>query len=251
MHTLATLASMQPFKGAYVQSDFPGKMIIWALIFLSVICWITLIYKIWQARKVKQASERVFALIEKHKEHLLQLDEKFFSPFMQQNLPHPFPSIYFALKDKTTEILHKKIFFLEKTGLSPEVYLTPSDMDVLEQCAASSLSHEYKILEKNLFILSTVYTLAPFLGLLGTVWGILVTFSSLQGGAAVSSNAAILGGISTALSTTVMGLVIAIPALIAYNYLKSSLQHFSADMEHFFYHLLSIVELQYRKVDLT
>ena len=248
---LTILASMQPFKGAYAQSDMPGKLIIWALVLLSILCWIILIYKVWQAHKVKNSSQRVFSLIKKNKDQLLNLDPASFSPFMPDHLPHPFPEIYFVLKDKTIEILNKKMFFIEKTGTHHEIYLTPSDIDILEQCVASTLSDQYKILEKNLFILSTIYTLAPFLGLLGTIWGILITFSSLNSGASAASNAAILGGISTALSTTVMGLVIAIPALISYNYLKNHLKHFSSDMENFLYQLLSIVELQYRKVDLT
>ena len=242
---------MQPFTSAYAQSDLPGKLIIWSLASLSILCWIILIYKIWQANKVKKASQRVLSLIDKNKDQLLHLDASSFSPFMQNYLPHPFPEIYFVLKDKTIEILNKKIFFLEKTNRENEVYLTSSDIEILEQYVSATLSDQYKLLEKNLFVLSTIYTLAPFLGLLGTVWGILVTFSSLNSGASAASNAAILGGISTALSTTVMGLVIAIPALISYNYLKSNLKHFSSDMENFLYRLLSILELQYRKADLT
>ncbi len=248
---LKILASMQPFIGAYAQSDLPRKLIIWSLAALSVLCWIILIYKIWEARKVKIASAKVLSLIERNKDHLLSFDASFFSPFMPGHIPHPFPEIYFVLKDKAVEILNKKMFFLEKTAQTGEVYLTSNDIEVLEQCVSSTLSDQYKILEKNLFILSTIYTLAPFLGLLGTVWGILITFSSLNGGASAASNAAILGGISTALSTTVMGLIIAIPALISYNYLKNNLKHYSSDMENFLYKLLSVLELQYRKVDLN
>ena len=105
-------------------------------------------------------------------------------------------------------------------------------------------------MEKNLFILSTIATLAPFLGLLGTVWGILVTFSQLHTGGSITSNSAMLGGLATALATTVLGLVIAIPALVAHNYLKNALKNYSSDMETFLYQLLSSIELQYRKVDI-
>jgi biopolymer transport protein TolQ len=248
---LNLIASMQPFTSAYAQSDLPGKLIIWSLASLSILCWIILIYKIWQSNKVKKASQRVLSLIDKNKDQLLHLDAACFSPFMQEHLPHPFPQIYFVLKDKTIEILNKKIFFLEKTKQENEVYLTANDIEILEQYVSTTLSDQHKLLEKNLFVLSTIYTLAPFLGLLGTVWGILVTFSSLNSGASAASNAAILGGISTALSTTVMGLVIAIPALVSYNYLKNNLKHFSSDMENFLYKLLSILEMQYRKADLT
>jgi biopolymer transport protein TolQ len=248
---LYIFASMQPFIGAYQQSDLLGKLIIWFLIALSMICWILLIYKIWEARKVTYFSNRVSILVKKNKEQILHLEAAQFAPFMPAHLPHPFPRIYFGVKDKAIEILNKKIFFLGKTDGASEVYLTLNDLEMLEQSISSTVSEQYKILEKNLFLLSTIYTLAPLLGLLGTVWGILVTFASLNGGAASASNAAVLAGISTALSTTVMGLIIAIPALIAYNYLRNYLKHFSADMEGFLYQLLSILELQYRKADLS
>lgn len=250
MPVLRTLASMQSFTSAYVQSDLSGKVIIWALIGLSILCWITLLYKIWQAQQVKKTSALFQLLVEKNKEQLLSLEPNSLAHLMPSNIPHPFAQIYFVLKTKTLELLNKKAFFLKKSGRSDELYLTATDIEILEQHVSSTLSNQYKILEKNLFLLSTIATLAPFLGLLGTVWGILVTFSSLQGGSA-ASNSAILGGLSTALSTTVLGLVIAIPALVSYNYLKNNLKHFSSDMENFLYELVSILELQYRKVDLT
>jgi biopolymer transport protein TolQ len=112
-----------------------------------------------------------------------------------------------------------------------------------------TLSSETKKLEKHLFVLPTIITLAPFLGLLGTVWGILVTFSEMQGGASVAHNSVVLGGLSMALATTVMGLLIAIPAVIAHNYIKSDLKNYSSDMQDFLGSLLSTLELQYRKVD--
>ena len=58
---------------------------------------------------------------------------------------------------------------------------------------------------------------------------------------------AVLGGISTALVTTVLGLIIAIPALVSYNYLKSTIGNYASDMEDFLYSLLSAIELQYRE----
>jgi biopolymer transport protein TolQ len=90
--------------------------------------------------------------------------------------------------------------------------------------------------------------LAPFLGLLGTVWGILTTFSEMttQSG---GGHQAILSGLSLALATTVLGLVDAIPALIGYNYLKNTIQEFETEMGEFAHLALASIELQYRKVD--
>ncbi len=106
-------------------------------------------------------------------------------------------------------------------------------------------------IEKNLFILSTIVSLAPFLGLLGTVWGILLTFAELQAGGSINASSTIMGGLAMALGTTVVGLIVAIPALIGYNYLKSSSAGLYAEMENFSLQLVSSIELQYRQVELT
>ncbi len=246
------LASLNAFSGAYSQSDFFGKIIMGALFFLSILCWIVLCYKIWQAKKAKACSMDFLKLIKRYKDRILHLEKSDIPYKISKQVPQPFEEIYFILKEKTLETLNKKLYFLEQQGLGKEsVYLTASDIDLLEQHVSTTISTQYKILEKHLFILPTIVTLAPFLGLLGTVWGILVTFAELHTGGAGGSNTVILGGLSTALATTVLGLIIAIPALISYNYLKTNLKFFSSDMEDFLYTLLSTLDLQYRKVDLT
>jgi biopolymer transport protein TolQ len=102
-------------------------------------------------------------------------------------------------------------------------------------------------LEKNIFVLSTIVTLAPFLGLLGTVWGILLTFSDLQAKGSTAGSANMLTGLSLALTTTVLGLLIAIPALIGYTYLKNKLREYKRETEDFSHRLLTVIELHYRK----
>ena len=96
--------------------------------------------------------------------------------------------------------------------------LSSADLELIATQTAAAASAQGKTLDKNLFILSTVVTLGPFLGLLGTVWGILLTFSQLSHGFS-TSNTTMLTGLSMALATTVIGLVIAIPALVGYNFL--------------------------------
>jgi biopolymer transport protein TolQ len=248
-----TIASLQAFFIAYSESDFFGKLVILSLVLLSVVCWIVLSFKIWQAKKVKELSLAFQKALEKHKEHILSLDVNHLPKAQSDRIPHPFASIFDVLKCKTLETLNKKIFFIEKMqgDKNQAVYLSNADLELLESHVYTTISFQNKILEKDLFILSTIVTLAPFLGLLGTVWGILVTFSELQGGVSSGSNSAIIGGLSTALSTTVLGLVIAIPALISYNYLRNSLKTFTSDMEDFLHSLISTLELQYRKVDIS
>ncbi len=252
MNNTIVLANVGAFVTAYGQSDFLGKIIILALISLSILCWIILIQKVWTTRQVDQISKAFRRAYQLNKERLLHLELEELPKPRNKFVPHPYAEIFRELKQKTVEILNKNHYFTEKhPGKGDaQVYLSPADLEIVETHVLTTISAQTKILEKNLFILSTIITLAPFLGLLGTVWGILITFSELNSGGMASSNAAVLGGLSTALSTTVLGLIIAIPALISYNYLKNATKNASSDMEDFFYQLLSSVELQYRKADI-
>lgn len=240
---------MNAFVIAYTQSDFFGKLIILALIALSMICWIVLLHKTWIIRQVNQLSADFQKAVAESKNPLLSLDMSQLPKPRSSAVPHPFALIYNSVKQKTVEVLNKNHYFISQTNSKAPVYLSPADLELLELHVTATISAQNKTLEKNLFVLSTIVTLAPFMGLLGTVWGILMSFSGLQDGGAISSNTSILGGLSTALATTVLGLIIAIPALIAYNYLKNSVRNYASDMDDFLTLLLSNIELQYRKVE--
>ena len=127
--------------------------------------------------------------------------------------------------------------------------MSSKDIELIDSHLDVEILKQTKLLEKNLFILPTVVTLGPFLGLLGTVWGILITFNTLQTQSLLNNNTSILSGLSMALSTTVVGLMVAIPALIAYNYLKNWIKNFRSDMLHFSHGLITTLEIQYRNVD--
>lgn len=232
------LGSNHALFSAYFQADFFGKCIFFGLFSLSILCWVVLVYKTFQVKRAKKSSISFQQVCEKNKEHVLNLavDSK--------KHIHPFAQVFVSLKQKTSEILNKNHFFSEE---KQSVYLTRGDLELVEAHVLTTISHEAKRLEKNLFILSTIVTLAPFLGLLGTVWGILITFSEFQTGSNISSNATMLGGLATALATTVLGLLIAIPAIISRDWLRNNFKYFTSDMEDFLYKLLSTVELQYRR----
>lgn len=228
---------MGTFFQAYVQADFFGKLIFFALFLLSCGAWVFLIQKFLMLKKIRLSTRRFKKLASFHKEELLNLNSKSTTPF----------SILFnALKERTLALLDKNHYFAEQN----QNFLSKADIDFLDSHLHTMVAKEKGRIEKNLFILSTTVALAPFLGLLGTVWGILVSFEELQVGHSVTSNTAILGGLSTALTTTVLGLLIAVPALISNNYFKSLSKNFTLEMIDFSDFLLSTIELQYRKVDI-
>jgi biopolymer transport protein TolQ len=156
--------------------------------------------------------------------------------------PHPLFEMYRGVKQQTLQIINRNHLHANEQPAQ----LSGDDLDLIESQVSLTLSSATKKIDQHLFILSTIVTLAPFLGLLGTVWGILLTFSELQGGFQ-SNHSAMLSGLSMALATTVLGLLVAIPAIIGYNYLKNSGRELRRDMENFAHCLLSSIELHYRK----
>lgn len=239
------IAAGNPFMTAYIQSDWFGKGIFWGLFLLSAVSWTILLHKGWLFYQIRRLSAELSS----------QFSEKdplnlSFSPPSKGRLletPHPFFEIYKALKQKTLQIIGRNHFF--SLNKETPVFLSEADLALLESQTFSVLSKQSKILDKNLFILSTIAALGPFLGLLGTVWGILLTFSELHSRGAAAGNGAMLTGLSLALATTVIGLVVAIPALVGYNYLRNAGKEYRRDMEEFSHLLLTSLELQYRKPD--
>lgn len=227
-----------PILDAYSSSDFFGKIIFLTLLLLSITTWIIVIQKYFLQRNAKHLGQTFQSAFQKKRLNPLALEAKGL---------HPYATLYHTLKQHTLELLGKN----KAVSDAKHVTLSASDIDLIEAHLMSAISTQTKKMERNLFILSTIVSLAPFLGLLGTVWGILLTFNELQAGASVSSNATIMGGLAMALGTTVTGLLVAIPALIGYNYLRSAVAQFSSEMEDFSHLLLASVELQYRQVEIS
>lgn len=96
-------------------------------------------------------------------------------------------------------------------------------------------------LEKTIYFLATTGTTAPFVGLFGTVWGIMNSFQGI-GATGVANLAVVAPGISEALVATAMGLAAAIPAVIAYNYFQSRLRLFISEMENFSSDFINILK---------
>ncbi len=99
--------------------------------------------------------------------------------------------------------------------------------------------HEIVLLESGLFVLEVIVGIAPLLGLLGAVAGLVTVFATLGASANVSDPRGIAKGISEALSTTIVGLSIAIPCLIAHTYFTKKIETMAAEMESLVAELLS------------
>jgi biopolymer transport protein TolQ len=118
-------------------------------------------------------------------------------------------------------------------------------LDGIRRALDAALSRELEGLSRHLAFLATVGSTSPFIGLFGTVWGIMSAFQSI----AISQNtslAAVAPGIAEALVATAFGLVAAIPAVVAYNKFTSDLKRIAAGMEQFSSEFLNIISRHIR-----
>lgn len=238
-----------PFFDAYINSDFLGKLIFIGLILLSIVSWVILIHKVWVTYRARKHSAHFYAIFQSQRNNPLNLE---YENAAKLNKPNPFYDLYSVLKKHTLDLLNKNRKFGQNQHLTSNEnhsYLSQADIDFVDTHLMSTVAAQTQHLERNLFILAMVVGLGPFLGLLGTVWGILTSFSEMQNQTGGSTNEMVIGGLSLALATTVLGLLDAIPALVGYSYIKNSINSFETDMEGFSTEILSAVEMQYRKVD--
>lgn len=128
---------------------------------------------------------------------------------------------------------------------APAAELTPSEMELVNGTCAYAIETERMRLEKFTAGIATIVSLSPMLGLLGTVWGVLDAFAQM--GSAGSANLAMIApSISSALVTTVVGLLVAIPGVIAYSYENALISRLLAQAEAFGEELSGRIACEYK-----
>lgn len=229
-----------PFVQAFAQADWFGQVLFIGLYSLSIISWAIALGRIWSLRKDQKRGLKFCR----------RFDQNFDTP-LSLELPDPsaaldpFASIYYPVRKQILLLLNRNRAAEPSETPSPG-HLTDRDFDSIGAKIAASVQNQSHLLRHHLNILSMCVTLAPFLGLLGTVWGILLSFGSLQNQAGLSTER-VLQGLSLALTTTVVGLVIAIFALIGHTMVKQLIAHVELQIEQFAERLFASFELSYRK----
>lgn len=138
----------------------------------------------------------------------------------------------FLQERKTSETVE---YLRQIPGVLPRVLETglirfDKEKDEIETAIANSIQEQMPTLERFVSVLGTIAVIAPFLGLLGTITGMIKAFTKIATTGA-SGPAVIATGIYEALYTTAAGLIIAIPAVIFYNYFRSQIRSMVTDME--------------------
>ena len=203
----------------FLRADFVVKAVIIILIAASVYSWALIFEK-----------QKLFNKIEKTTSNF---EDKFWKSKSAESF---YNNLTNKEKDPLANIFQSAMVELIKTKSKSSTVQIARVSRVIE----ISGDRELKSIEKNFTFLATVGSTAPFIGLFGTVWGIMNSFQSI----AISRNtslAIVAPGIAEALFATALGLLAAIPAVVAYNKFNSDSKKYSARIENFSKRFLSII----------
>ena len=213
------LASNADFSllNLFIRADIIVKSVIILLIACSVYSWAVIIEKIRMFKKINKSTE--------------EFETKFWNSKSAETFYNNLPSemedpMAMVFKDSMQTVLKSR----SKSNLS----------DRLTNIMTTNIEKQMSAIEKNFTFLATVGATAPFIGLFGTVWGIMNSFQSI----AISRNtslAIVAPGIAEALFATALGLLAAIPAVVAYNKFNSDAKKYLNKLEDFSKRFLAII----------
>jgi len=204
--------------------DIVGRLIILVLAVLSVIAWGIIIEKIILFSRIRRASDGFLALFQTfHDWRKIDRESHNFKPSPYLNL---FKKLYAEAQSDTLPQTMDATNNPEPDGDKAH----DPKFSIYRLLADSIINTELIQYEKRLVVLSSAVSASPFLGLFGTVWGVMQAFMSigLKGSAALT---AIGPGIAEALITTVAGLAVAIPVLFAYNIIVDKIRKLENQMQ--------------------
>ena len=201
----------------FLRADIVVKSVIIILIAASIYSWAIIIEKFKMFRKINETT--------------VEFEEKFWKSKSAESFYNNLPA---NKDDPMSNVFRKTMQVVLKSRSRSNLN------EKLTGLLESNIESEINFLEKNFSFLATIGSTAPFSGLFGTVWGIMNSFQSI----AVSRNtslAIVAPGIAEALFATALGLLAAIPAVIAYNKFNNDSKKYSQRLENFAKRFLSIV----------
>ena len=201
----------------FLRADFVVKSVIIILIAASIYSWAIIIEK--------------FRMFKKINESTVEFEEKFWKSKSAESFYNNLP---ISRDDPMSNVFRKTMQVVLKSRSRNNLN------EKLTGLLESNIESEVNFLEKNFSFLATVGSTAPFIGLFGTVWGIMNSLQSI----AVSRNtslAIVAPGIAEALFATALGLLAAIPAVMAYNKFNSDSKKYSQRLENFAKRFISII----------
>jgi len=199
-----------------------AKIVVFILFLFSIISWTIIFFKWKQCKKIEKEGEKFFNAAKNADSY-----KKLISTY-RENPDNAFYRLMLASYKEITSIQK------DNPGIRPDI------VQHVENILKITLSEETERLERRLSFLATTANTAPFIGLFGTVWGIMDSFREI-GLKGTTSLSVVAPGISEALIATAIGLATAIPAVLAYNYFVGRLKRINSRMENAVIYIINLL----------
>jgi biopolymer transport protein TolQ len=227
---------------AFKQATPEGKLTIGALVIVSIFSWSVIITKGRQLYRARKMARRFFTAYRATRDplELYRRNEEFDGAPAFEVYHTGGEEMEYHLKNNPVQVVQVRSVV---SGIP-----TQAQTDVLARSITTKISHgsfdsvrvaleraassEALSLERGMIVLSTAVAGGPFIGLLGTVWGVMETFSGIARAHAASLTA-MAPGVAGALIATVTGLFVAIPAMFAYNYMVTTIRAITQELDTF------------------
>jgi biopolymer transport protein TolQ len=215
------------------------KVVLAVLVFMSIVSWMIIFSKLFILRRAEKESDRFL--------DSYQVSGNFGNLFSStRHLRGPIAELFRAGYGELLKIRKSRT---SGSSQNPEPKTNPDIVspelevvELVERAMKKGMASEISRLEGSLIFLATTGSTAPFIGLFGTVWGIMTSFIGLASREGVPTLQAVAPGIAEALIATAVGLAAAIPAVVAYNYFVNRVKRIAVDMENFSAEFLNVVE---------
>ncbi len=216
------------------RSGLVAKGVLILLLFFSIVSWAIIADKYFSFRRARRQNGHFYRIFRK----TVSLSE--LANAATRHRHSPFAKMFLIVYNEITHRLPSDI-----GGTAPTIQGMPAiTHERIDRAVSKAGLSEASALERNLSFLATTASATPFIGLFGTVWGIINAFESI--GAARSTDLSVVApGIAEALIATAMGLAAAIPAVIGYNYFTHKIRDLTSEMEEFSIELQNYVESQH------
>src|SRR5262245_49260913 len=238
-----------PFFGsaldfAFKQATPEGKLTIGALVVVSIFSWTVIITKARQLIRARRAATKFFASYRATRDPLeiARRGEEFDGAPAYELYYTGAEETEYHLKNNPVQVVRVKSVAPSQpsaTGAETDIIarqittkISQSSFESVQVALERAASQQALILEKGMIILSTAVAGGPFIGLLGTVWGVMETFSGIAR-ANSASLTAMAPGVAGALMATVIGLLVAIPAMFAYNFMVTTIRAITQELDLF------------------
>jgi biopolymer transport protein TolQ len=209
-----------------------AKVVLGVLAVFSIICWALIVEKWWEFRRIRRDSTKFLRVFREARRFSVVFGAA------KKYRDNPLAQVHVAAGQELANMLGGAEI-VDHVLEESEEGLGPGRLDAINRAMRRASAAEVSRMERYLPFLATTASSAPFIGLFGTVWGIMTSFQGI--GAQGSANLAVVApGISEALIATAAGLGAAIPAVIAYNFFVNRVKSWAVEMDGFALELLNV-----------